>query len=228
MSDVLGQAIYDHYHDISSDKLWINNKYGPEEEMPVETFLRGIDEMPDLEWLALNSCLGKILDIGAGAGSHSLILQHNNFDVTAIDISPLAVKLMKERGVKNAFFQDIFTYNDAKYDTLLLLMNGIGLAGTLDGLKILLNHLKTLLHGGGQIIFDSSDVSYLYEDSDIPVGVYYGEIAYKYHYKKLQTNWFNWLYVDKHTLQKMAAQTGFTCKILLEDEYGQYLAKLTL
>lgn len=228
MSDVLGQAIYDYYHDIAPGKLWIHNKYGPKEEMPIETFFRTTDEMPDLEWLALNECRGKILDIGAGAGSHSLILQDNNLDVTAIDISPLAVKVIKDRGVKNAFHQDIFTYNDAKYDTLLLLMNGIGLAGTLAGLKTLLQHLKTLLNDGGQLLFDSSDVSYLYEDGDMPTDDYHGEIAYQYHYKKLQTNWFNWLYVDKDTLQKTAAEAGFKANILLEDEYGQYLSKLSL
>src|SRR4051812_16470613 len=110
MIDVLGQAIYDHYHNLKPAKLWIHNKYGPKEEMPVETFFRNGDELPDLEWLALNNCLGKVLDIGAGAGSHALLLQQSGFDVTAIDISPLAVKVMKERGVLNAFEQDIFTY----------------------------------------------------------------------------------------------------------------------
>src|SRR4051812_1014157 len=118
MSDVLGQAIYDYHHNKAPGKLWIHNKYGPKEEMPVDTFFRSPDELPDLEWMALNQCRGKILDIGAGAGSHSLILQQNDFDVTAIDISPLAVKVIKDRGVKNAFHQDIFALADAKYDTL--------------------------------------------------------------------------------------------------------------
>ena len=228
MSDVLGQAIYDHYHNTSPAKLWIYNKYGPKEEMPVDIFFREADELPDLEWLALNNCRGKVLDIGAGAGSHSLLLQQSEIDVTAIDISPLAVKVMKDRGVLNAFQQDIFAYHpDKKYDTLLLLMNGIGLAGTLDGLSGLLDHLKSFLNNGGQILFDSSDVSYLHED-EVPTDNYYGEIAYQYQYKKLQTNWFNWLYVDKDTLQEYATQAGFKAEILLEDEYGQYLVRLSL
>ena len=226
MSDVLGQAIYDHYHHISPAKLWIHNKYGPKEEMPVDIFFREADELPDLEWLALNNCRGKVLDIGAGAGSHSLLLQQSGIDVTAMDISPLAVKVIKDRGVLNAFQQDIFDYHPGiKYDTLLLLMNGIGLAGTLDGLSRLFNHLKSFLNEGGQILFDSSDVSYLYE-GNTPTDNYYGEIAYQYQYKKLQTNWFNWLYVDKDTLLKHATQAGFKTEILLEDEYGQYLARL--
>ena len=105
-------------------------------------------------------------------------------------------------------------------------MNGIGLAADLDGLKILLTHLKTLLNPGGQIIFDSSDISYLYE-GNIPTDRYYGEIDYQYQYKKLKTDWFKWLYIDEQTLLPIAVEVGFKAEILLEDEYGQYLARLT-
>ncbi len=228
MSDVLGRAIYDHYHKTNPAKLWIHNQYGPKEEMPVKTFFRTGNELPDLEWLALNNCRGKVLDIGAGAGSHPLLLQQSGIDVTAIDISPLAVKVMQDRGVTNAYEQDIFSYNPSvKYDTLLLLMNGIGLSGSLAGLTQLLIHLKGLLNTGGQILFDSSDISYLYENINKPTDKYYGEIAYQYQYKNLKTTWFNWLYIDKDTLNGVAKETGFKAKVLLEDDYDQYLAQLT-
>lgn len=226
MNDVLGQALYDHYHKVSPGKLWINNKYGPKEEMPITTYFRDDDNMPDIEWMALEECRGNILDIGAGAGSHSLQLQQNGFNVTAIDISPLSVQVMKDRGVAQVFEADIFTFNSGKYDTLLFMMNGIGLAGTLVQLKALLKHLKTLLNTGGQILFDSSDIAYLYEDK-LPQEGYYGEIQYQYNYKKLNTEWFNWLYIDEHTLQQIATETGFNMEVLLEDEFGQYLTRLT-
>lgn len=227
MNDVLGQALHDHYYRAAANKLWIHNTYGPKEEMPIATYFRDEDNMPDIEWLALNECRGKVLDIGAGAGSHALLLQERGFDVTAIDISPLSVQVMKHRGIKNALAADVFTYNQGKFDTLILLMNGIGLAGTLNQLKQLLQHLKTLLNTGGQILFDSSDIAYLYEEK-LPAGAYYGEILYQYHYKKLKTDWFNWLYIDEHTLQQIAIEAGFKAKILLEDEYGQYLVRLTV
>lgn len=228
MNDVLGQAIFDYYHQNDADKLWIYNKYGSEEEMPVETFFRQESDMPDIELLALNRCHGRVLDIGAGAGSHALLLQQNNIDVTAIDISPLAVQVMQQRGVQKTFKADIFKYNVGKFDTLLLLMNGIGLASTIDGLKQLLIHLKLLLNDSGQILFDSSDVAYVYEDGELPSDKYYGEIPYQYQYKNLKTNWFNWLYIDKDTLNGVVTQLGFKLQILAEDEYGQYLARLTL
>lgn len=226
MVDLLGQAIFDHYHQLIPDTLWINNQYGPKEEMPVDTFFRNVDDMPDLELFAINECKGKVLDIGSGAGSHALLLQDRGVDVTAIDISPLAVQVMQQRGVKKAFEADIYTYHPGKFDTLLLLMNGIGLAGDLDGLKMLLIHLKSLLNPGGQILFDSSDVAYLYEGK-IPSDKYYGEIAYQYQYKQLKTDWFKWLYIDEQTLTIIANEAGFDVNVLVEDEYDQYLVRLT-
>lgn len=225
MVDALGRAIFDHYHQLTPDTLWIYNQYGPKEEMPVDTFFRDADEMPDLELFAITECKGKVLDIGAGAGSHALLLQDRGVDVTAIDISQLAVQVMQERGVKKAFEADIFTYHPGKFDTLLLLMNGIGLAGDLDGLKKLLMHFKSLLNPEGQILFDSSDINYLYE-GNLPQDKYYGEIAYQYQYKQLKTEWFKWLYIDEQTLLSIAAELGFKADVLVEDEYDQYLVRL--
>ncbi|GAA4316348.1 class I SAM-dependent methyltransferase [Mucilaginibacter gynuensis] len=225
MKDILGQAIYDRYHKLSKHKLWIHNQYGPKEEMPVSTYFRKEDDLPDLEWHALNECRGKTLDIGAGAGSHSLELQNRGMDITALDISPLAVEVMRKRGLQQAIEADIFTYTGPKYDTLLLLMNGIGLTGSLENLANFLQYAKTLLAPGGQLLFDSSDIAYLYEGNP-PQDRYYGEIKYQYEYKGKKTDWFNWLYVDEHTLTDVAKKTGWSTDILVDDEYGQYLARL--
>ncbi|MEO8887611.1 MAG: methyltransferase domain-containing protein [Mucilaginibacter sp.] len=226
MNDVLGRAIFDYHHQNKPGQLWIHNQYGPKEEMPLDIFFRPKDDMSDIELLALDHCRGKVLDIGAGAGSHSLLLQQGGTDVTAIDISPLAVQVMQARGVKKVYEANIFTYHPRKFDTLLLLMNGIGLAGTLHGLKQLLMHLRLLLNDGGQVLFDSSDVAYVYEEIGLPANNYYGEIPYQYQYKTLTTDWFSWLYIDKNTLHDIAVQVGFKLQILAEDEYGQYLARL--
>ncbi|PTQ94820.1 methyltransferase family protein [Mucilaginibacter yixingensis] len=228
MNDVLGQAIYDYHHKLGKHKLWIHNHYGPKEEMPVATYFRTEDDMPDLEWLALNECRGKILDVGAAAGCHALLLQERNFDVTAMDISPLAVQVMSARGVIKTLPADIYRYQHEQFDTILLLMNGIGLAGTVDGLKLLLNHFKLLLKPGGQIICDSSDIAYLYDEIPFPEDRYYGEISYQYQYKGQKTDWFNWLYADEEIMHRTAAECGYQMEVLVEDEYGQYLARLTM
>lgn len=227
MTDILGQALHDFHHRQGKHKLWIHNKYGPKEEMPIDTYFRTDEDMPDLEWLALNESRGRVLDIGAGAGCHALLLQKEDLDVTAMDISPLAVQVMQQRGVLKPIAGDIYRYQHERFDTLLLLMNGIGLSGTLDGLRLLLNHLKLLLSPGGQILFDSSDVAYLYE-GNLPKEGYHGEIWYQYQYKGQKTDWFQWLYIDEHTLKNIAAECGYSMEVLLEDEYGQYLCRLTL
>ncbi|GAC1427142.1 MAG: class I SAM-dependent methyltransferase [Chitinophagaceae bacterium] len=226
MTDPFGQAIADYYYKHTPARLWIHNTYGPKEEMPVMAYFRDYDKMPALEHAALQLCHGKILDIGAGAGSHALWLQQQQKDITALEISALACDVIKERGVQKIIQQDIFTYSEETYDTLLLLMNGIGLTGTLTGLRIFLQHASTLLNPGGQLVFDSSDVAYVYEEHFPDVEKYYGEIAYRYEYKRKKTGWFNWLYADRFTLSAIASSEGWRDAFITEDENGQYLVKL--
>ena len=228
MKDILGQALHDYYYNNKPTDLWIHNQYGPKEEMPVDIFFRDETNMPELELTALKLCRGKVLDIGAGAGSHALYLQHHGLDVKALDVSGTGVSVMKARGVNDALETDIFAFTDKKYDTLLMLMNGIGLAGTLANLRVFLVHAKTLLKPGGQLLFDSSDIAYLYDETALPTDKYYGELWYQYEYKNQRTEWFNWLYIDKETLSAIAKEEGWLTEIILEDEYDQYLVRLIL
>jgi len=237
MKDVLGTAISDYFHKVSTARLWVNNKYGPREEMPVDTYFRDPDQMPELEWVALQQCRGRILDIGAGAGSHALVLQQMGLDIAALDISPKAAAVMEERGVKKVLVDNFFELKPGSpdpagaagsFDTLLLLMNGIGLAGTLDGLRHFLDHAKTLLLPGGQLIFDSSDIAYLY-DGRTPKGKeYYGEILYQYEYRKQQSDWFKWLFIDRVTLAEILTEKGWDMQLLFEDPFDQYLVRCRL
>jgi SAM-dependent methyltransferase len=265
MKDALGEALSDYFHKTSTAKLWVNNKYGPREEMPVDVYFRDPDDMPELEWIALQQCRGSVLDIGAGAGSHALALQQMGLDITALDFSPKAAAVMKLRGVKKILCQDFFTLGTGSpspegcepgssttktnatgshetkisetrlqgsgspvaesFDTLLLLMNGIGLAGTLDGLRTFLAKARSLLRPGGQLIFDSSDVAYMY-DGEIPqTPDYYGEILYQYEYRKQRSDWFKWLFIDRKTLNRIALSEGWHLEVLFGDEWEQYLVK---
>lgn len=225
--DVFGLALSDFYKNGNADILWLYNSYDEPEEMPIDIFFRDGEEMPDLEHKALTLCYGKTLDVGAGVGSHALLLQEMGVDVTAIDISAPAVKIMQQRGVKKVFEQDIFLATD-KYDTLLFLMNGIGLTGTLAGFANFLEKAKKLIHPNGQLVFDSSDISYLYEGLPKPVNKYFGEVNYRYEYKQQKGNWFDWLYLDQETLIRTANQQGWQCEIVFDDGEDQYLARLFL
>jgi len=228
MNDVLGAALQDYYLGKKGGKLWVINRYGPKEEMPVAMYFRQYSDMHLLEQKALQHCKGSVLDIGAGAGSHALWLQQEGHAVTAIDISAKAVEVMQHRGVVHALHQNIFDYAAAQFDTLLLMMNGIGLVHTISGLQRFLQHAKKLLNQDGQLLFDSSDVTYIYEGKPLPKEPYYGEVAYRYQYKKQKTDWFTWLYIDKQLLKQIAAAEGYAAKVLTANEYGQYLVRLKL
>lgn len=224
--DIFGIALADFYKNGEASTLWLNNSYDEPEEMPIDIFFRGKDEMPELELRALQLCKGRVLDVGAGVGSHALLLQEMGINVTAIDISPDAVEIMKHRGVKKPFVQNFFLTTE-QYDTLLFLMNGIGLTGTLPGFVDFLQQAKSLINEGGQLLFDSSDISYLYEESPKPENAYFGEVSYCYTYKQKKGDWFNWLYLDQRTLSTIATENGWHCEIIFDDGEDQYLARLT-
>jgi SAM-dependent methyltransferase len=228
MMDILGRAISEYFYGGKEYKLWVHDNHGPKVEMIVPIYFRSPEAMPELELMAIDMCRGKTLDIGAGAGSHALFLQEKGIDVTAIDISEGAVGVMKDRGVEKAFVQDVFEMKQEKFDTLLLLMNGIGLVQTIEGLNRFLQHARTLLKKGGQLLFDSSDVAYLYEEGVPQLPHYYGEVKCCYEYRRQKSEWFSWLYIDEQTLREVALDNGFDTKVLFVDESDQYLAMLTL
>lgn len=226
--DVFGQALTDQFLNGRADILNLYTSLGDLEEMPLDLFFRSEQDMPELETYALELCQGKILDIGAGVGSHAIALQQKNLNVTALDISPAACEIMKQRGVKQVLCGSIQHLQLEKYDTLLLLMNGIGVFGKLNAFSQFLERAKGLINEDGCLLFDSSDISYVYEEMPFPTANYFGEVSYQYEYKGKKGTWFDWLFIDQATLISTAYAAGWTCEILYVDENDQYLAKLFL
>lgn len=228
--DVLGQALWAYHQSPEEQEIITWTHLTEEDPMPVAYFFRNYDEMPPIEQKALQRAYGKVLDIGCGAGSHSLYLQNSlGLDVTAMDISPAAVATTKARGVRNTYCGDIFEYQ-GEYDTLLLLMNGIGMCENRHGLPELLEELKQRLAPGGQILLDSSDLIYLFEDQPTPQvmqGSYYGEVDFGVRFLG-EEQLFPWLYVDFETLNSVAMSLGYQCDCLAVGDHYDYLARLTL
>ena len=148
--DPMGRAIADYWKTKKADRLRVFSPMFEEDEIPLATLFRKYEDMPEIERKALDMAKGKTLDVGAGSGCHSLVLQEKGIDVTAIDISPLSVETMKERGVKKVMEQDFFTL-EGQYDTILMLMNGIGIVGTLERLPKFFRQLDNILAPGGLI-----------------------------------------------------------------------------
>lgn len=232
--DIFGQAIIDFFEDQYSEDIIVSAPDFDDDHIPVPYLFRSYDEMPILEQKALQLCRGKVLDVGCGAGSHSLYLEHEKgLKVDAIDTSEGAIEICNKRGVTSANIQDFYTLENETYDTLLLLMNGSGIIGKLDQIDHFFTKAKQLLAPHGQILIDSSDIAYLFTDEDGGFWVdasagYYGEMKYQLSYKKNQSNWFDWLYLDYNTLQNAANANGFVCELVTEGEHYDYLAKLSL
>jgi len=235
MKDLFGKAIYDFQTNNSPEDLITETSISEEDEMSVAYLFRSYNEMPTIEQKALQLSTGKILDVGCGAGSHSLTLQNDrNLEVTSIDISEKAIETCQLRGVKNALVQNILDFDGEKFYTILLLMNGTGIFGKLENCNTYLSKLKSLLNPGGQILIDSSDIIYMFdEDEDggkwIPSdNEYYGEVTFTLSYKGEKEETFNWLYLDYNTLQNAAIANGLKCELILEGDHFDYLAKLSI
>lgn len=229
--DPMGMAIADYQHTGRHKRLTVLSPMFDDDEFPVATLFRTFSEMPPLEQTALRMAKGRILDAGAAAGCHTLALQDMGHDVTAIDISPLSVATMRERGVKNAAEADFFQLQ-GQYDTILLLMNGAGMAGTLERMPRLFAALDRLLAPGGQVLADSSDLIYLYEDEDgdydlTGVEGYYGEVVYQMKYGSTLGDEFPWLYIDSDTLEQTARECGYCVEVVERGTHFDYLARLT-
>jgi SAM-dependent methyltransferase len=233
MKDLFGKAILDFQTNNSPEDLITETNISEADEMRVDYLFRSFNEMPKLEKKALQLCKGKVLDVGCGAGSHSLYLQKKGFEVTAIDISENAIKACKFRGLNDIRVQNILDLENESFDTILLLMNGTGIFRTLLETSRYLQKLKSLLNPNGQILIDSSDIIYMFdEEADgsylVPADGYYGELTFTISYKNETEESFPWLYLDYNTLQNAAHANGLQCELILEGEHFDYLARLTL
>lgn len=231
--DPFGAAFFDYLTDGTAEPIFVKCSVAEDENLDPAYFFRDFSQMPETEKKALTMSTGNILDAGAGSGSHSLWLQEKKMSVDAIDISPGAIQIMKQRGVANAILKDIFLLKEKKYDTILMLMNGIGMVKNIEGLELFLERIKKLLAPKGKILLDSSDLRYLFTEEDGSMWVdlnapYYGEVEYQLSYKQIHGEPFQWLYIDFSTLDHYAQLHGFVCEHIYEDEHFNYLAALSL
>lgn len=233
MKDLMGRAIWDYYYQENSEDLQTETSISELDDLPVSYLFRDYQEMNALEKKALDLSFGKVLDVGSGAGSHSLYLQNERkLEVTALDISPKSIEVCKARGVKNTICEDLLQFSEKNFDTVLLLMNGTGIFQSLEHIDQYLQKLKSLVAENGQILLDSTDILYMYDQDEdggvlVPAKGYYGELDYYLHYKGESEEPMKWLYLDFDTLENAAIANGFKIKKVKQLE-DSYLAQLTL
>ncbi len=234
LGDPYGQFLQDYFGGDTSAAITVHRDDGYFSEMTADRFFRTPAQFTLRERLAMDLCRGRVLDVGAGTGCHTLALQDRGINVVAIDISPDAVALMRRRGVWDARLVDVFALREERFDTLLMMMHGIGMVGDLAGLDRYLEHVHTLLAPNGQVIFDSLDVRMTdravhqaYLAANRQAGCYFGEIRMRFSYKGRMGSLIRWLHVDPETLAEHAARAGWRCRVVEQDEVGDYLAQLT-
>lgn len=228
--DLFGRAMRDYWTGLGLQKLRVRTQAVKWEDLPVHHFFRNWEDFPELEQEAIRQSKGTVLDMGAGAGAHALELQKRGHKVVAVDNSEGAVEVMKSRGVVNAQLSNWQDYPEAKFDTLLLLMNGIGLAGTLAGLADFTKKWKEWLKPGGQVLFESTDIAYVYDFPAIgnprELIPYYGEQTYTMKYGQTEVS-FPWLFADSETLKEELQKLGWNMDVLMEDGNGSFLVRCT-
>lgn len=230
--DTLGKALYDYHINKEEIILRVDTTVSEDEEISASYFFRSFDDMPIMEKKALELAKGSVLDCGAGAGCHSILLQEKGLDVTACEISPYSLDVLRERGIKKIFEGSVFTTYE-KYDTILMLMNGIGMVQTVEGLASFLKTLPKYLNEGGQLLLDSSDIIYMFMDDDGGVDIdlndnYYGELEYEITYEGKTCDPFLWLYVGYDVLEHYCHEAGLKCEKLVDGEHYDYLAKIEI
>ena len=233
---------WDPYTDALAD--YLNGKHdatilvlrddGYTQEMHIEEFFTRQTEFSDLECVALEHCNGRVLDVGAGAGRHSLELQRRGLEVCAIDVSPAAVDIMKKRGVMDARCGELYDFEYLQFDTLLFMMNGIGIVGSLEGLERLLACFDHFIAAGGHMIFDSWDfrntgkeIHQIYYGKSAIGLPYPGETRYRLQYNDVIGLPINWLFIDSDTLSMIVSKNDLKCRILGRNDKGQFLAELS-
>ncbi|MFL6209629.1 MAG: class I SAM-dependent methyltransferase [Pyrinomonadaceae bacterium] len=227
-----GQSLLDYQHGDTDAFTTVHSAGGLTTDVPVGLFFRAPDMFP-LEQKALELCRGRVLDIGAGAGSHALALQARGLEVVALDFLPECVAVMRERGVREAVQADIHTFAAAPFDTLLSLMNGLALVRDLNGLQPFLASLRRLLKPSGQFLVDSVDLrrtgrpqSAAMVEAATRAGRYFGEADLQLEYKGRRGTPFTQLYVNANTLTEHAQAAGWVCEIVQQEATGRYLARL--
>ena len=232
MKDLFGKAILDYQTNNSSEDIITETSISEADVMSISYLFRNFKDMPKLEQKALQLAKGKVLDVGCGAGSHALYLQEKGFDVTAIDVSESAIEACKLRGLKKVEVINILNLETSeKFDTILLLMNGTGIFGTLKNISTYFKKLKSLLTEKGQILIDSSDIIYMFDQDEdgayiVPADGYYGELTFIVQYKGETEDSFPWLYLDYNTLQNACFANGLQCELIKEGNHYDYLSRI--
>ena len=191
------------------------------------------DQWPDHEKKAITYVRGTVLDVGCGAGRHSLYLQGKGYTVTSIDISPLAIEVCKTRGLKRVYTLSItdITPELGVFDTLIMLGNGFGLVGNPAQARQLFERFKKVTTEEGRIIAGSYALCHNgrpehkeYQEVNRIHGRMPGQMKLRMRHRKYVTPWFDWLTVSKEEMKEIVEKMGWKITGFIDGDEGEYSA----
>lgn len=182
---------------------------------------------------AMEFVKGRVLDVGCGAGRHSLYLQKKGFDVIGIDVSPLAVKICRLRGVKKAKVMSIkeISFKPNSFDTIIMMGNNFSLFNNFRKAKRLLKRFQKITTENALIIaetrdpYKTSNPEYLeYYKINRNIGRMSGQLRCRIRFEKYVSKWFDWLMVSKEEMKEILERTGWKVKEFIDSKDSQYIA----
>jgi SAM-dependent methyltransferase len=203
--------------------------------MAAATFFAEHADWPEAERRAFELVRGRVLDVGAGAGRHSLEAARRGLDVVAIDISPGAVEVCRRRGVGDARLLSLSDIDAGlgRFGTVLLLCGNFGLAGNREETKALLRRLHEVTPEDGRIVLDTVDPYVGADEDDLAYlernraeGRMPGQVRIRIRYEERVTPWFDLLLVSRPELEQLAAETGWRVAWAEDAEPPDYYAVL--
>ncbi|MFW9915130.1 MAG: class I SAM-dependent methyltransferase [Candidatus Thorarchaeota archaeon] len=232
--DAFGHSMYDYFlkqegtgEIVERDDSFVNVSGG------AEVYFSEYNEWPELEKRALRYVRGRVLDIGCGAGRHSLFLQEKGYETVGIDSSPLAIEVCRQRGVKNVQLVSITDLSSdlGIFDTILMLGNNFSLLGTPSTAKELLGKFHTLTSEQGRIIAQTRDpyqtdmAEHLeYHEANKKKGNLPGEATIRIRYKKYATSWFKFMLVSQTEMVAILEATNWHVTEFIDGEKGYFVA----
>ena len=228
MKDVFGKALMNYYNgDKTKIRIRRDDNYLDEEDLGV--YFSGYDNFQEYERRILEYADGKILDIGCGAGRHSLFLQKKGYHVISMDFSKLAIKVSKMRGAKNVVLALAFflPFKKNSFDSVLLMGNNFGICGK--STEEFLRKMYDITTKNGKIIAVSRNP----EDTEKQEHLKYHELNRKRNravglvtirteYKDMIGDWFELLMIGVDELKILCEKTGWKIKQIVKGENGVY------
>ena len=231
--DTFGHGMYDYFEGgggleiVERDDGYFNVSGGP------KAYFSEYKDWALHQKKAMRYVKGRVLDIGCGAGRHSLYLQGKGFDVMGLDTSPLAVEVCRRRGIENARVLSITQISSklGTFETILMLGNNFGLFASAKRAKWLLGRLHKITSGKGRIIGESRDLykterrEHLeYHELNRKRGRMPGQVRIRVRHSKYVTPWFDYLIVSKDEMEAILSDTGWKVKKFIDSENSTYIA----